>query len=162
MENFIKNEWGYSTYLSGLSRNKRGVMVLINNNFDQEVTKVLKDPNGNFVIFEIIVQKQKITLANIYGPNEDKPQFYNNLKQKIDEFDNDNVIICGDWNLVLDPKVDTENYKSVNNPNARAVVVSFLDNMDYMDAWRFLNEEKKGFTWRRLQPDKNKHVWIIC
>ena len=38
MENFIKNEWGYSMYLSGLSSNKRGVMVLINNNFDQEVT----------------------------------------------------------------------------------------------------------------------------
>ena len=131
-------------------------MVLINNNFDQEVTKVVKDPNGNFIIMEIIVQKQKITLANIYGPNEDKPQFYNKLKQKIDEFENDNVIICGDWNLVLDPKVDTENYKSINNPNARAVVVSFLDNMDYMDAWRFLNEEKKGFTWRRLQPDKKQ------
>ena len=46
MENFIKNEWGYSMYLSGLSSNKRGVMVLINNNFDQEVTKVVKDPNG--------------------------------------------------------------------------------------------------------------------
>ena len=73
MENFIKNEWGYSTYLSGLSSNKRGVMVLINNNFDQEVTKVVKDPNGNFIILEIIVQKQKITLANIYGPNEDRP-----------------------------------------------------------------------------------------
>ena len=138
-------------------------MVLINNNFDQEVTKVVKDLNGNFIIFEIIVQKQKITLANIYGPNEDKPQFYNNLKQKIDEFDNGNVIICGDWNLVLDPKVDTENYKSVNNPNVRAVVVSFLDNTDYMDSWRFLNEDHvyKGFTWRRLQPDKNRHVWII-
>ena len=76
MENFIKNEWGYSIYLSGLSSNKRGVMVLINNNFDQEVTKVVKIPNGNFIIMEITVQKQKITLANIYGPNEDKPQFF--------------------------------------------------------------------------------------
>ena len=28
--------------------------------------------------------------------------------------------------------------------------------MDYMDAWRFLNEDKKGFTWRRLQPDKKQ------
>ena len=68
--------------------------------------------------------------------------FYNNLKQTIDEFENDNVIICGDWNLVLDHSVYTENYKSVlNNPNARSVVVSFLlDNLEYMDVWRILNE----------------------
>ena len=111
-------------------------MVLINNNFDQEVTKVIRDTNGNFIILEIILQKQKITLANIYGPNEDKPQFYNNVKQKIDELGNDNVIICGDWNLVIDPNVDTENYKSINNRNARSVVVSFLDELEYMDAWR--------------------------
>ena len=156
MENYVKNEWGFSVYLSGLTSNQRGVMVLINNNFDQEVTKVIRDTNGNFIILEIIVQKQKITLANIYGPNEDKPQFYNNLKQKIDELGNDNVIICGDWNLVIDPNVDTENYKSINNPHARSVVVSFLDELEYMDAWRLLNEDKKGFTWRRLQPEKKQ------
>ena len=156
MENYVKNEWGFSVYLSGLTSNQRGVMVLINNNFDQEVTNVIRDTNGNFIILEIIVQKQKITLANIYGPNEDKPQFYNNLKQKIDELGNDNVIICGDWNLVIDPNVDTENYKSINNPNARSVVVSFLDELEYMDAWRLLNEDKKGFTWRRLQPENQR------
>ena len=136
-------------------------MVLINNNFDQEVTKVIRDTNGNFIILEIIVQKQKITLANIYGPNEDKPQFYNNLKQKIDELGNDNVIICGDWNLVIDPNVDTENYKSINNPNARSVVVIFLDELEYMDAWRILNEDKKGFTWRRLHPEKKASTFRL-
>ena len=34
----------------------KGVMILINNNVDQEVTKVVKDlPNGNFIILEIYV-----------------------------------------------------------------------------------------------------------
>ena len=28
--------------------------------------------------------------------------------------------------------------------------------MDYMDAWRFLNEEKRGFTWKRLNPEKKQ------
>ena len=117
----------------------KGVMVLINNNFDQEVTMV-RDPNGNVLILEISIQKQKIILVNIYGPNEDKPQFYKNRKQKID---NENVLICGDWNLVIDPNVDKENYTTINNPNARLAALSFLENMDYMDAWRILNEDKK-------------------
>ena len=100
--------------------------------------------------------KKKHILANIYGPNENKPQFYKNLKQKTDEFETENVIICGDWNLVLDPSLDTENCKTIYNPNARSVVLSLLDNMDYTDAWRILNEDKKGFTWKRLHPERKQ------
>ena len=101
------------------------------------------------------IKKQHI-LANIYGPNENKPQFYKNLKQKTDEFETENVIICGDWNLVLDPSLDTENCKTIYNPNARSVVLSLLDNMDYTDAWRILNEDKKGFIWKRLHPERKQ------
>ena len=96
-------------------------------------------------------------MANFYGLNEDKPQFYKNLKQKIDEFETENVIIYGDWNLVLDPSLDTENYKTINNPNARSVVLSLIDYMDYMDAWGILNEDKKKvFTWKRLHPERKQ------
>ena len=93
-----------------------------------------------------------ITLVNLYGPNEDRPMFYEDIKQKIKEFENDNVIICGDFNLVMDPDLDTENYKQVNNPKARIVVKDLLEELEYMDAWRILNEDKKGFTWKKLNP----------
>ena len=147
--------------MSGLTSTKRGVMTLINNNFDQEVTNVVRDPNGNFLILEMYIQKQKIILVNIYGPNEDKPQFYKKLKQKINELESSdgdtyNVVICGDWNLVIDPNIDTENYKSINNPNARSEVLQFIEGMDYIDAWRIMNEEKRGFTWKRLNPEKKQ------
>ena len=52
--------------------------------------------------------------------------------------------------------MDTENHKTINNPNARAEVLSFLENMEYMDAWRLLNEDKKGFTWKRLHPERKQ------
>ena len=45
------------------------------------------------------IEGKEITLVNLYGTNEDRPQFYENLKQKIDEFETEQVIICGDWNL---------------------------------------------------------------
>ena len=28
--------------------------------------------------------------------------------------------------------------------------------MDYIDAWRIMNEEKRGFTWKRLNPEKKQ------
>ena len=94
-----KNEWGYSTcmFMSGLTNNKRGVMVLLNNNFQHEVGRVIKDPNGNLLIMEITITGKKITYANIYGPNEDRPQqFYSMLRQKVEDLDNEMIIMCGD------------------------------------------------------------------
>ena len=117
MESYITSEWGFKVYLAGFKSNKRGVMILLNDNFEQEVYRVLKDPNGNNIILEIKIKDQMITLVNLYGPNEDRPMFYEDIKQKINEFENDNVNICGDFNLVMDPDLDTENYKQVNNPN---------------------------------------------
>ena len=152
MESYVKNEWGYSMFMSGLTNNKRGIMILLNNNFQHEVGRVVKDPNGNFLIMEITIKGKKITLANIYGPNEDRPQFYSMLRQKVEDLDNEMIIMCGDWNLIIDPEIDCENYKHVNNPKARAVVMEFLEDFEYMDAYRIINDDKKGFTWKKLNP----------
>ena len=73
------------------------------------------------------IEGKEITLVNLYGPNEDRPQFYENLKQKIDEFETEQVIICGDWNLILDPEMDSFNYLHVNNSRARRFVLNLTD-----------------------------------
>ena len=36
MESYVKNEWGYSIFMSGLTNNKRGVMILLNNIFQHD------------------------------------------------------------------------------------------------------------------------------
>ena len=127
-------------------------MTLLYNNFQHEIERIVKDPNGNYLIMEITIKDKKLTLVNIYGPNEDRPQFYSNIRQKVDEFDNDMTIICGDWNLIIDPDLDCKN---INNLKARAVVTELLD-LDFMDKKRIINEEKSGFTYRKLNPEEKQ------
>ena len=103
-------------------------------------------------MLEITIKGKKITLVNLYGPNEDRPQFYSYIKQKIEELDNEMAIICGDWNLIIDPELDCENYKHVNNPKARAVVKDLLDELEIMDAYRLINEEEKRFHMEKTKP----------
>ena len=43
----------------------------------------------------------------------------------------------------MDPYLDTEHEKHVNNPKARIAVKDLLEEQEYMDAWRILNEDKK-------------------
>ena len=65
------------------------------------------------------------------------------------------MIICGDWNLVLDPEIDTENYRQVNNLRTRKTVLKLIEQDNYVDVYRLLKEDK-GFTWRRLNLEKKQ------
>ena len=75
-----------------------------------------------------------------------------NIIQKISEFENDQVILCGDWNFVLDPDLDYNNYLHVNNPRARKIILDFIEKENFVDAWRVINENCRKYTWGRLNP----------
>ena len=156
LESFIKAEWGYDAYFSSYTTNSRGCMVLMNNNFEQKVNRIKTDKHGNYIILDMTIQAKQITLVNLYGPNEDNVQFYENLIRKIADFENEHVIICGDWNFVLDFDKDTSNYLHINNPRARQTVLNFIEENNFIDAWRVLNENERKFTWRRLHPIKKQ------
>ena len=49
---------------------------------------------------------KELLLVNIYGPNKDNPAFYQSLSETVERFKNHNVVIVGDWNLVLDSQLD--------------------------------------------------------
>ena len=47
-----------------------------------------------------------ITLANIYAPNEDNPAFFQDLFYRLSDFNCDDIVIGGDFNLVFDLEKD--------------------------------------------------------
>ena len=124
--------------MSSFLGNQRRVLTLINNTSEYDISEIKKDPNGNFLITELKISGKKITLINIYCPNEDKPHFYNSVQQLVSDIGNENVIFCGDWNLVLDPYLDTENYRQINNPRGRSAVLNIIQENGYIDVWRVL------------------------
>ena len=84
-------------------------------------------------MINITIQERKIILANVYDPNQDNPQFYRTLFQKKSEYDNDQIIMCGDWNFVLNPGINYENYLHINNPRSRQVMLDFKEENNLLD-----------------------------
>ena len=76
------------------------------------------DTNGNLLILVIRYSDITMTLVVVYGPNEDSPEFYLNLLDKLKIKDQGPLILCGDWNLVLNFKLDTFGYIRENNVKA--------------------------------------------
>ena len=79
------------------------------------------------------MQDKRFTLVNIYGPNEDKPQFFNNIRQKLVHYESDLTILCWDWNLVINPDIDTYNYLHFNNPRAKQTVLEFIEEDNFVN-----------------------------
>ena len=149
---YVKAEWGYDAYFSSFNSSSRGVMILLNNNFEHKVEKVISDVNGNYLILDINIEGISFILVNIYGPNEDEPKIYSELRKKYKSLNNERIILCGDWTLVLNPDLDTNNYLHINKPRARQEVLNILEDDEFLDTYRAFHEEKREYTWCRRNP----------
>ena len=81
------------------------------------------DREGNFTSAHIETMGKCITITNIYGPNRDSTDFYGNIKNLMEQY---NDIMCGDFDLVIDLTKDYENYSNVNNQNYKKKVSSLI------------------------------------
>ena len=153
LEKLVQNEWGFKAVFNSLNSRSRGVAIFFNNNFEFKLNKTHTDDSGNVLILDILIFDRKITLVNIYGPNKDTPEFYIDLENKLIEFGNNDIIIVGDFNMILNPQIDCINYKHLNNPNARLQVLRLMNDFNLFDVWREENEEKKLFTWKRKNQE---------
>ena len=74
--------------------------------------------------------------------------FFSTLKEVLKIHNTDHYILCGDFNLVQNPKLDTVMYKDINNPRARLAVLDMINELELIDFYRNLNLDTHRNTWR--------------
>lgn len=152
LEETIKREWNGTWFFSNYTNISSGVAIL----FTKAAAfgrKPYCDDKGRCLIVEFCTEKKWYLLCCIYGYNEDRSDFFENLWQKIDDFNCENIIICGDFNLVLEPKLDYENHKDSNrNLKARKKVSDLMKEKDLVDIFRKMNPDVYEYTLERENP----------
>jgi exonuclease III len=79
-----------------------GVMILFNSNFEYKIENVINDNDGRFLICTLVINQEKIVLANYYGLNSDETYLLEDFCNELEQL-NDMPMICGgDWNLALE------------------------------------------------------------
>ena len=130
--------------------NAGGVLIALEKNFEYKCHKDISDSQGRYVILDLeIIGVARFLLINLYAPNDDDPNFFENLFNTVENSDTKNLILVGDWNLVLDFNIDTHNYKKENNTKAKETVLKYIEKLDLIDIWRKTHDNTKGFTWRQ-------------
>ena len=147
--------WKGKSYHSCHSNRSRGVSILIKHSLQHDLIKVQHADCGNFIIVVCKIGTQTYLFANIYGPNDDDPIFYQNLASILESFQTNHTIIGGDFNFVINPSIDSLNYAREYNTSAKQVFFNFINNADLVDIWRIRNPNKLEYTWSRNNPLKS-------
>ena len=155
IENSVREEWAGTCIFNSFSSQARGVAIFIKKDCTANVIDKFFDTEGNILAILILFQGKKILLEGLYGPNTDSPNFYSEVAfKKIAEWQPDYSIFAGDFNVVLDPKIDTKNYLHVNNPLAMQELKTQMQNFNLIDIWRELHPDEKKYTWQKYNENK--------
>ena len=132
-EKFWKNQWGEHAWFSNYSSNSKGVAILIRNSVPLVFKSIFKDPNGRFLIISVTIDNLPIILVNVYGPNNDDPNFFLNLFAEIDKFDDSNLIVGGDFNAVLGPLDYRGSQSHHSNKKSKDMINILIDEFNLID-----------------------------
>ena len=148
---------GNKCYFSNGVSNARGVAILLNKSLDCKVILVARDEEGRMLLLEVKIGNHVFTLCNVYGPNKDCPDFFENVAKVIEKY-NENIVLMGDFNVALDAEKDkyfSKRNKTIHVPNktkARAKLIEIIDRLILADVWRARYPNKLCFSWYKRNP----------
>ena len=158
-ENLIRSQWGFECFVAGNDTGSRGVAIMFRNNFEYKIHNIRRDEEGRFILLDIEILNQRITLGNVYGPSAgDHPEFFENLFDLIVTLDNEKIIIGGDWNIALNPIIDTNHPSNVYRHRSRRKVIEFMEKYDMVDIYRTLHSDCRKYTWRRFNSTQRSRL----
>lgn len=144
---FWKQQWGHDAFFSGTSTNSEGIGILINPNLSYEVLKYTEILSGRIQSLEIKINERDITLINLYGPNNDDTSYFTKLERYLIDNYEKTFIIGGDFNSVLDIKMDKKNGRQDTNKLCRQKLISIIEQFDLIDIWREKHPDLRQYTW---------------
>ena len=127
----MASRMGYQAFFGCGTSKSAGIAILFNNNFDFQISKAYTDPEGRFIICDLITR-------------DDHHLF---------DFQCEDIILGGDFNLVLSVKKDKKGGMSRTHKKSLEIINNYCESLDLVDVWRVLNPELFKFTWRQRKPE---------
>ena len=146
------NEFNGKIVFSNGESNAKGVAIIFGNNLDMKIISTTRDTEGRYLFVEIMYHQVKVGLINLYAPNNDDPTFFQKIFERVNDMDVDHIIVGGDFNKVLDGKVDRKSKTKQNCTASAKLINEFLEENNFVDIWRIGHPNTSQFTWHKRNP----------
>ena len=163
-ENFpsdVFENLGYTSHIFG-QKSYNGVAIISKYKLENIRTDFIKDDlkQSRIITGELIINKKKIELINIYVPNGNPVEtekyeykkkwlkkFINSVKKKI--IKNPNLLIAGDFNIIPE-EIDVHDFNRYENDALGRLEIRKkfreLINLGFKDIYRLINKKKQEYT----------------
>ena len=96
----------------------------------------------------------KFVLINIYNCNTESQQLLtltelHKIRQNIDDIENMNIIIRGDYNFQFNSKLEAKRRKPTLKKKYIGKMIELIECFELCDIWRIRNTTEKRFTFRQ-------------
>lgn len=133
-----------SSYSTG---HRRGVSILISSKITFEILFEKKDKEGRYVLLRGKIGGSLVTLLNVYVPPNSEWKFFKTFFDLIISEVQVFLICGGDFNLRLDPNLDSSNPKIYQPKLLVKKFKAAMRDIGLIDLWRQLNPAVKDFTY---------------
>ncbi|CAH2311611.1 Hypothetical predicted protein [Pelobates cultripes] len=124
---------------------KAGVAILIAARLQFQEQDRLIDHNGRYAFVKGNIAGRCYTFATIYVPNN-QSRFLKNTLKALTDFTEGTLIAGGDFNVTLDPKVDSSTGHSSILQREIRTIHHTLKTLRLVDCWRTLNPLDREYT----------------
>ena len=121
-----------------MENKKAGVAILVSDKADFKPTKIKRDKEGHYIMVKESMQREELTILNIYAPKTGAPRF---IKQVLNDLQRDldfHTIIVGDFKIPLSMRQKIN--KDIQDLN------SDLDQADLIEIYRTLHPKSTEYT----------------
>jgi len=144
-----KND-SYKLYTNS-SNESRGVAIAIKRKIAHEILEIFRSIDQNILLLKLKIKGVMCTVGSVYGPNENNPLFFENLRASIINW-NLPYIIGGDFNTILDQtpgdfNLDRIGGGRVPNPRNADVINNWILDGNCFDPFRSLYPEQKEISY---------------
>ena len=154
----MSNDINYYTHFNSNSSNSRGVAILIKKSAAIKTETLYIDNSNNIIIIKCNFEEKIFILVSIYGPNQDDPDFFTDLFDRLTTYNEENVIIGGDYNVTLNHQIDNLAYQQARSCNTRKKLNQLMNDNLFIDAHTAINGPTQGFTWIRRGGDQKARL----
>ena len=166
MEYRVQNEWNGKCFHSYGTNHSKGVSILIKKNVEVVVESFYTTTDGRNFMILLSLEDRNICVVNVYAPTENskKDEYFKSLETWIKSKRGNNfpeLIIGGDFNCVLNPRIDTMGTKSLYITPVG--LQNLLCTFNLIDVWRVMHKDSLKFTFRNetLKMASRIDFWLV-
>ena len=153
-EQIWQKEWNGKIYYSHGKSNSSDVAILIPDNIlpDIEITDIKFDQNGRLIVLDCEICRNPFVIICVYFPTKDKQiqqlEFLSYFKSLVNEHLGKNLLICGDFNICLNLKIDKKGGNKETESRYARELKCFMEEVDIVDIWRLRHPDLLQYSRR--------------